>query len=440
MRRRLLYMLAAVCLIVYACADSALALSDNQTQVFDSGSYFYDTDVDYSACGEASVLATGSGSGASTQPPSAITIKNAKIVIGIAKTDNLGKQGALIGLMTSLTESSITILGNTNVPVSLSYPGIEGTGSNGDSVGIFQQQPQYTWSTIATGPEAVSNQAAVWQLMNPAYAAEAFFGSPPGSNAPAALSKGLQNISGWQSMQSWIAAQTVQRSGTGDGSNYRQMLSKAQSLLDQYWDSSDSVPLPVPISGGISSDSSGGVASCADVSTVYGSCDTTQPLYGSVNGSGDEYSLKQLAAIFGDPGTAADHSAMENKQVTVNFLGNPVKVNPVVAPCLQAVAKQIQQSGSTYKIRSMGCYRFDSDNGTSNIGLKSYHTYGAACDINSDTNPFVESGAVTDHDMPDEYVQAFHDHGFTWGGAWHQPKDYMHFEFNGVAPSNGKAA
>ena len=433
-------MLATASVIVYASAGSALALSDNQTKVFDSGSYFYDTDVNYSACGEASALTTGGGSGASTQPPSAITIKNAKIVIGIAKTDNLGKQGALIGLMTSLTESSITILGNTKVPVSLSYPGIEGTGSNGDSVGIFQQQPQYTWSTIATGPEALTNQAAVWQLMNPAYAAEAFFGSPPGSNAPAALSKGLQNISGWQTMQPWVAAQAVQSSGTGDGSNYRQMLSRAQSLLDQNWDLSDSVPLPVPISGGTASDSSGGVASCTDVSSVNGSCDATQPLYGSINGSGNEYSLQQLAAIFGDPGTAADHSAMENKQVTVNFLGNPLKVNPLVAPCLQAVANQIKQSGSNYKITSMACYRFDSDNGTSNIGLKSYHTYGAACDINPPTNPFVESGAPTAHDMPDEYVQAFHDHGFTWGGNWHQPKDYMHFEFNGIVPSNGKAA
>jgi hypothetical protein len=36
--------------------------------------------------------------------------------------------------------------------------------------------------------------------------------------------------------------------------------------------------------------------------------------------------------------------------------------------------------------------------------------------------------------MPQEYITAFNDNGFTWGGNWQQPKDFMHFEFNGIVP------
>jgi len=185
-----------------------------------------------------------------TAPASDVQIRNAKIIIGIAKTNNLGKQGAMIGLMVGLAESRLTNLANTSVPVSESNPAKEGDGSDHDSVGVFQQRPSTGWSTIATGPAADSNQDAVWQLMTPAYAAEAFFGSPPGSNAPPALSKGVQNISGWQSLPPQVVAQRVQGSGDPTGSNYLVKQADAQALLDQYYDSAQALPLPVPFSGG----------------------------------------------------------------------------------------------------------------------------------------------------------------------------------------------
>jgi len=183
-----------------------------------------------------------------------------------------------------------------------------------------------------------------------------------------------------------------------------------------------------------SSSSGSSSASSTSTTTAAGTCSVTKPVYGSVNGVGSEYSQDQLAAIFGDPGSASSHPAMDANLVNISFLGHSVQVNKAVAPCLSAVAQEIQTSGSNYAINDIGCYRFDSDNGKSNIGLRSYHTYGAACDINTSTNPFVENGADTAHDMPDAYVKAFSDHGFTWGGNWHQPKDYMHFEFNGITP------
>jgi hypothetical protein len=454
MTTKKLMILANFAFVILMVAPSAAsALTASQVDVFNSGVYYFNTEedtlVDFCGTGDPGA---GAGGGGSTAPPSQITIDNAKIVIGVAKTDNLGKQGALIGLMVGLTESSLTNLPNQEVPVSETAPNKQSDAKGDwDSVGIMQQRVSTGWSTLAPAADSStqndkvasrtysnSHPAAVFQLMTPAYAAEAFFGAPAGSDAPRPLNTvGLQNISGWQSLQPWVAAQKVQNSGTADGSNYRAQAAKAQSLLNQYWDSSDPVPLPVPLSGGTST-GGGDLPSCTSGTNAgsSGSCNVSSPVYGSVNGSGSEYSQQQLAQIFGDPGTATDHSTMQSKQVTVNFLGNSVSVNPLVAPCLQAVAVEIQKSGSTYKINQMGCYRFDSDNGTSNIGLRSYHTYGAACDINWDTNPFVESGTPTPHDMPQEYITAFHDHGFTYGGDWHQPKDYMHFEFNGISPGS----
>lgn len=207
------------------------------------------------------------------------------------------------------------------------------------------------------------------------------------------------------------------------GTDSTNRFNAAQNLLAQF--GSDA---PGNYSGG-SSSACGGSSSGPTAD-----CSVTQPIWGSVHGSGSEYSQAQLAQLFGDPGTKDNHPAMDANLTHVDFNGHDVLINNKAAGCLKAVAADISASGSTYKIRMMGCYRFDSDNGTSNIGLRSYHTYGVACDINWDTNPFVESGADTPHDMPQEFIQAFYNHGFTWGGNWNKPKDYMHFEFNGITP------
>ncbi len=179
------------------------------------------------------------------------------------------------------------------------------------------------------------------------------------------------------------------------------------------------------------SSSSGG--DCASTAGDFGSCNVNKPVYGSVNGSGSQYTQRQLAKIFGKPGTASSHPEMEKNLTEVDFNGHKVSVNKKAAGCLKAVAADIKARAISYKINQMGCYRYDSDNGSTNIGLRSYHTYGVACDINWDKNPFVSSGTAK-YDMPSGYVDAFHDHGWTWGGNWSSVKDYMHFEFNGVKP------
>jgi hypothetical protein len=423
-------------------SSSASALSSSQADVFNLGIHYFNTEIGspVGLCGTNGIDVSGSGSGGGTGQLNAAQVQIAKIVMGIAKTDNIGKQGALIGLMVALDESHLQIYSNSNVPISLSNPSATIVGSDHNSVGVFQQQPDQGWSTFATGSAALASKDAVWQDMDPAFSTEAFFGTPSGATLPSglvnssALTHGLQNLSGWQSMQPWDAAQAVQGSGTASGLNYKTFVAPAQDLIDQYWDLADAVPLPIPINGGTAS-AGGQLGNCTSSnSSISGACNVSAPVYGSVNGSGNEYSQQQLTTIFGDPGTLNDHSSMQDKQVSVNFLGHSVSVNPLVAPCLQAVANELQQSGSTYQINDMACYRFDSDNGSSNIGLKSYHSYGAACDINASANPFSADGSPLPHDIPQEYVSAFNHHGFTWGGNWVSVKDYMHFEFNGITP------
>jgi len=78
----------------------------------------------------------------------------------------------------------------------------------------------------------------------------------------------------------------------------------------------------------------------------------------------------------------------------------------------------------------------------------SQHAYGLAVDLNPLENPEVQNGTV---DPPaaaawadrsrtspamikagDAAWQAFHAIGWTWGGDWTTPKDYMHFSANGL--------
>lgn len=160
-------------------------------------------------------------------------------------------------------------------------------------------------------------------------------------------------------------------------------------------------------------------------------CNVTAPLMGEGSTNRRQMSQADLTKVYGNPGTAASHPEIASKLVTVDFNGRKVKVHQLAAGCLKAVANEIKTNNIAYKIKEMGCYRYDG-NGAGQIGTRSYHTYGVACDINWSTNPF--SSGPTAHDMPQAYVDAFHHHGWSWGGNWNSVKDYMHFEFNGIQP------
>lgn len=133
---------------------------------------------------------------------------------------------------------------------------------------------------------------------------------------------------------------------------------------------------------------------------------------------------------FGSPG---------NNLVTMHFMGEEVRVNERVAPCLQAVENELRAHGSRYNV-----YRIDSYAPLSaKNSATRYHAYGAAIDINPPENPqcTMDGKALVDlqhrcddrkpYALPNWWIPVFEKYGFWWGGKYqHSTKDYMHFEFH----------
>jgi hypothetical protein len=160
-------------------------------------------------------------------------------------------------------------------------------------------------------------------------------------------------------------------------------------------------------------------------------CPVTAPVYGE-GGNGRQLKQQDLEPIYGKGGTA-----VEPNLVTVDFLGKPVKVHKLVASCLQAVVNDIKKANINYTVKVIGGYR--SAKGQGNVDVEDgYHYYGVAIDINPDQNAFYQGGASHPYDIPKQYVDIFHAHGWSWGGNWDSIKDYMHFEFNGLGPKGAK--
>ena len=135
------------------------------------------------------------------------------ITVG-AKTEGVGRPGVLVALMAALTESRLRMLANPSaVPESASYPN-DGTGSDHDSLGLFQMRPSAGWGTLA-------------ELMDAEYQARAFYGGAKGPNYPSP--RGLLDIPGWQSFDPGEAAQAVEVSAYPD--RYQNYQPVAEAIL-----------------------------------------------------------------------------------------------------------------------------------------------------------------------------------------------------------------
>lgn len=132
-------------------------------------------------------------------------IDNATTVYVIAAERGLGDQAAVIGLITAYQESRYYNYANTSVPESLEYDH-DKTGSDHDSVGIFQQRPSAGWGTVK-------------DLMNPEYASGRFYDK-------------LVTIDGWESMEPTEAAQAVQISAFSDA--YARWVGNAESAIEHF--------------------------------------------------------------------------------------------------------------------------------------------------------------------------------------------------------------
>ncbi|GAA2578245.1 hypothetical protein GCM10010399_04990 [Dactylosporangium fulvum] len=131
---------------------------------------------------------------------------NAFIVIEVARQMQLPERAMVVAIATALQESYLRNLANPKVPASMKLPH-DGTGTDYDSVGIFQQRVSI-WGT----PE---------QLMDPAFASAKFYNR-------------LVKVDGWQRMSVTNAAQAVQRSAFA--SAYAKHATMAQRIVDELTD------------------------------------------------------------------------------------------------------------------------------------------------------------------------------------------------------------
>jgi len=110
---------------------------------------------------------------------------NARVIISVGQSLGVSEYGIVIALAAAMQESSLR---------NINYGHL-------DSLGLFQQRPSSGWGTAA-------------QLTDPAHAARLFYGGP--SNPNKGVTRGLLEISGWQSMTVTQAAQKVQISAYPD--------------------------------------------------------------------------------------------------------------------------------------------------------------------------------------------------------------------------------
>jgi hypothetical protein len=130
-------------------------------------------------------------------------MNNAYQIVAAGKALGMPKQAYVIAIATALQESELYNLASDVLPESYQYPH-QGTGSDHDSVGLFQQRPSSGWGSVA-------------DIMNPRYAATQFYNA-------------LRSIGGWQNMALTYAAQAVQGSAFPDA--YAQHEWVAQQVVD----------------------------------------------------------------------------------------------------------------------------------------------------------------------------------------------------------------
>ncbi len=153
-------------------------------------------------------------------------------IVSVAYSKGFGLNGAVLGVMTGLTESNLT---NGEHDATQA----KGTDIQLLSAGVFQQMPWYwaheAWPVGTSKGSAAYNDpqyvnAAIADVTNTTYAAGKFFDK---LNLDAPLKNGA-----WQKIDPWVVAQTIQVSAFSDGSNYKAHYLQAQTdvnlVIQQY--------------------------------------------------------------------------------------------------------------------------------------------------------------------------------------------------------------
>ncbi|GAA4684797.1 hypothetical protein [Phytohabitans rumicis] len=112
-----------------------------------------------------------------------VQMDNAQAIVQTGLNLGVPQRGLVIAVATAMQESTLLNRASEVLPESYQYTH-QGTGSDHDSVGLFQQRPSSGWGSVAN-------------LMKPEYAATAFY-------------RVLLQVPGWQGMALTYAAQAVQ--------------------------------------------------------------------------------------------------------------------------------------------------------------------------------------------------------------------------------------
>jgi LysM repeat protein len=140
-------------------------------------------------------------SGTSATPITDEMAANARVIIQVGRRLGVPDRGIVVALAAAAQESGMR---------NIDY-------GDRDSIGIFQQRPSMGWGSTA-------------QLLNVDHAARLFYGGP--SNPNKGNTRGLLDITGWQSMTVAGAAQAVQVSAFPDA--YAKWETSAWSWLAKY--------------------------------------------------------------------------------------------------------------------------------------------------------------------------------------------------------------
>jgi hypothetical protein len=132
-----------------------------------------------------------------------IQMNHAQEIVAAGKALGLPRRAYVLAVACSLQESLLLNLASTALPESYNYPN-DGSGSDYDSVGLFQQRTSTGWGSVQ-------------DLMTPDYAAKAFYLK-------------LIQIPGWDTMDLSYAVQSVQSSAFPDA--YAQHEARAQTIVD----------------------------------------------------------------------------------------------------------------------------------------------------------------------------------------------------------------
>jgi hypothetical protein len=130
-------------------------------------------------------------------------MNNAKAIVEAGRKLNVPRRAHVVAIATALQESNLRVLANPRVAESMRQAH-EGSASDADSLGLFQQRPSQGWGPVS-------------QLMSPAESSRLFYGR-------------LLKVNGWETMTIAGAAQKVQRSAFPDA--YAKHQARAEQVVD----------------------------------------------------------------------------------------------------------------------------------------------------------------------------------------------------------------